>query len=63
MSLICYIKGHDIEKSYYRAPVYEFWVFDKKANKYLQKDMNADLNQNEFWCHRCSRYIKYNDLP
>lgn len=61
-NLICWWKGHNIDKYYYRAPVYVYWRINKESHKYEQKDMFSDLDNAQYWCHRCWKYIEYRHL-
>lgn len=55
---ICWLKGHRIEKAFYRAPIFQFYNAEKDSIKYRKVDMADDLNMIEFWCHRCFRYVR-----
>ena len=59
--IICWLFGHEIEKDFYRTPVYQFFKMNTDRNdssygKYRQVDMGDDQTKSEWWCHRCSRY-------
>jgi len=54
--LKCWLLGHNIEKEFFRVPVYEFWKKHEKG--YQVSDQESDQNEIEWWCHRCYEYIK-----
>jgi len=53
--LICWWKGHDIEKAFFRMPVYQY--FKKNANGYHVDVTTSDRKEEQWWCHRCYKYV------
>jgi len=64
---VCWWKGHDIEKQFYRAPIYQYFhaikdLENKHTGKYSRTNEGIieDEDECEFWCHRCYKFIGKN---